>query len=77
MDGIPSARRAGRLPRAGNPNRCPVKAPTNWCQQGHVDDGPSSARSVRTQSRSRPLHPEPINTLIRKAVARAGLDRGS
>ncbi len=63
------------LPRAGNPARCPVTALSDWCQLADVVDGPVF-RPVGKSNRAaiRPLHPESINTLVQKAVARAGLD---
>jgi integrase len=63
------------LPRAGNPARCPVTALTAWQQQTGITSGPVF-RGVGKNNRAstRPLHPESINSLVQKAVARAGLD---
>jgi site-specific recombinase XerD len=63
------------LPRAGNPARCPVTALTGWQQLSGIQDGPLF-RGVGKSNRpsSRPLHPESVNMLVQKAVARAGLD---
>ena len=63
------------LPRAGNPARCPVTALTGWLQAAGVTDGPVF-RGVgkNNHAGTSPLHPESINTLVQKAVARAGLD---
>lgn len=63
------------LPRAGNPARCPVIALTRWQQLAGHDAGPL-LRAVGKGNRAGlgALHPESINTLVQKAVARAGLD---
>ncbi len=63
------------LPRAGNPDRCPVTALNRWQQQARVSSGPVF-RGVDKSNHARPtgLHPESINTLVQKAVARAGID---
>ena len=65
------------LPRAGNPARCPVISLTGWCQLAGITDGPVfRAVGKDNKARDRPLHPESINTLVQKAVTRAGLDAG-
>lgn len=63
------------LPRAGNPARCPVTALTQWQQVSAIEAGPVF-RGVGKSNRpsARPLHPESVNTLVQKAIARAGLD---
>jgi site-specific recombinase XerD len=63
------------LPRAANPERCPVTALTQWLDLAGITDG-SVFRGVGkgNQAGPRPLHPESINTLIQQAVARGGLD---
>lgn len=63
------------LPRAGNPDRCPVRALTGWLQLADVTTGPV-LRGVGKGNRatSRRLHPESVNDLVQHAVARAGLD---
>lgn len=63
------------LPRSGNPARCPVTALTTWLDQSGISDGPVF-RPVGKGNRPlhRPLHPESINVLVQRAVARAGLD---
>lgn len=63
------------LPRAGNPDRCPVTAITRWRELAGITDGPL-LRGVGKNNRARPgaLHPESVNTLVQQAVARAGLD---
>jgi len=63
------------LPRAGNPDRCPVLALTGWLQAADITTGPVF-RAVDKANRARPtaLHPESVNTLVQKAVARAGID---
>jgi integrase len=63
------------LPRAANPDRCPVTALQHWRQLAGVDDGPL-LRPVgkNNQGLPRRLNPESVNTLVQQAVARAGLD---
>jgi len=65
------------LPRAANPSRCPVTALTHWRQLAGIADGPV-LRAVGKNNKpgSQGLHPESINTLVQKAVARAGMDPG-
>jgi len=65
------------LPRAANPARCPVVALTHWVQLAGITAGPVfRAVGKSNQPADRPLHPESINTLVQKAVARAGIDPG-
>jgi len=68
------------LPRAGNPARCPVTALQQWQHLAGATEGPDGpvfrAVGKDNKARDRPLHPESINTLVQKAVARAGLDPG-
>lgn len=63
------------LPRAGNPKRCPVIAIERWCDLAGVHEGPL-LRSVgkNNTAAARALNPDSINTLVQRAVARAGLD---
>ncbi|NYJ76555.1 site-specific integrase [Allobranchiibius huperziae] len=64
------------LPRAGNADRCPVTALHRWLEvAGAPTDGPAF-RPVGKSNTALPraLHPESINTLIQRAVARAGID---
>lgn len=63
------------LPRAGNPDRCPVIALERWRALAGVDAG-SLFRPVAKSNTavSRPLNPDSVNTLVQQAVARAGLD---
>lgn len=65
------------LPRAANPARCPVVALTHWLHLAGITGGPVF-RSVgkSNQPAVRALHPESVNTLVQKAVARAGMDPG-
>jgi site-specific recombinase XerD len=65
------------LPRAANPARCPVTALTHWLQLAGITEGPIF-RSVGKNAKpgDRALHPESINALVQKAVARAGMDSG-
>ena len=63
------------LPRANNPDRCPVTALTRWLAVAAITAGPVF-RAVGKNNRAGPraLHPESVNTLLQQAVARAGLD---
>lgn len=63
------------LPRAGNPLRCPVTALRTWLELAGITAGPAF-RPVGKSNTAGPgsSHPESINTLVQKAVARAGLD---
>nr|MDQ3612063.1 hypothetical protein [Actinomycetota bacterium] len=63
------------LPRAGNPARCPVSALQRWQQLSEVRTGPMLRPVGKSNTAAdRPLHPESINSLVQKALARAGLD---
>ena len=65
------------LPRAGNPARCPVTALAHWTQLAGIREGPVfRAVGKDNKARDRGMHPESINTLIQKAVTRAGIDAG-
>jgi site-specific recombinase XerD len=63
------------LPRGTNTLRCPVAALTSWLTTAGITDGPVF-RPVSKGNRAlaRPLHPESINTLVKQAIARAGID---
>jgi len=63
------------LPRAGNPDRCPVTALSRWRELAGVVDG-ALFRPVGKSNAAGPgrLHPESVNVLVQEAVARAGLD---
>ena len=63
------------LPRAGNPDHCPVTALTRWRATAGIVDG-YLFRPVGKNNRPGlgPLHPESINTLIQQAINRAGID---
>jgi len=63
------------LPRAGNPERCPVIAIERWRDLAGVCEGPL-LRSVGKSNCAgiRPLNPDSINALVQQAIARAGLD---
>ena len=65
------------LPRAANPTRCPVTALNHWLELAGITEGPVF-RPVgkNNQAGARALHPESVNTLIQKAVARAKMDPG-
>jgi site-specific recombinase XerD len=62
------------LPRAGNPDRCPVAALQTWLTRAGITTGPVF-RAVTKSNRPSPrgLHPESVNDLVRAAAARAGL----
>jgi len=65
------------LPRAGNPARCPVTALTHWTELAGITDGPIlRAVGKDNKARDRALHPESINTLVQKALTRAGIGAG-
>jgi len=63
------------LPRAGNPDRCPVTALTCWRDLAGVVDGPLF-RPVGKSNTAGPgrLHPESVNVLVQQAVARTGIN---
>ncbi|MCA0252604.1 MAG: tyrosine-type recombinase/integrase [Actinobacteria bacterium] len=63
------------LPRAGNPDRCPVIAIQRWLELAGIVDGPL-LRPVSKSNTALPrrLNPESINTLVQQAVSRGGLD---
>lgn len=65
------------LPRAGNPDRCPVTALQTWTTLAGITDGPLF-RGVTKSNRvnDRPLNPESVNDLVQAAAARAGLPAG-
>lgn len=65
------------LPRASNPDRCPVTALTHWLTAAAITEG-AVFRAVgkNNQPSPRPLHPESVNVLLQQAVIRAGLDPG-
>jgi len=61
------------LPRAGNPDRCPVVALQRWLELADITDGPVF-RGVTKANRAgaRRLHPESVTTLVKGALARTG-----
>lgn len=63
------------LPRAANPDRCPVTALHRWRDLAQIDDGPLF-RPVTKGNRAgqAALNPGSINALVQAAVARAGID---
>lgn len=63
------------LPRAGNPDRCPVKAIERWRELAGFADGPLLRPVGKSNTAAaRSLNPDSVNTLVQQAVARAGLD---
>lgn len=66
------------VPRAGNPDRCPVTALQRWTDLADITDGPVF-RPVEKSNRPLPrrLNPDSINTLVQNAVAKAGIDPAS
>ena len=63
------------LPRAGNPDRCPVVALERWCALAGVADGPLLRPVAKSNTAApRALNPDSVNTLVQQAVTRAGLD---
>lgn len=63
------------LPRSANPARCPVTAIDTWLSYADITTGPL-LRPVTKGNRpgAGRLHPESINTLVKAAITRAGLD---
>jgi len=61
------------LPRAGNPDRCPVVALQRWLELAGITEGPVF-RGVTKANRAgdRRLHPESVTTLVKGALGRAG-----
>ncbi|TNM60422.1 site-specific integrase [Streptomyces sp. NP160] len=61
------------LPRAGNPDRCPVLALQRWLELADITEGPVF-RGVTKANRpaQRRLHPESVTTLVKGALARTG-----
>ncbi|WP_194905650.1 site-specific integrase [Quadrisphaera sp. INWT6] len=61
------------LPRAGNPDRCPVVALQRWLELAGITEGPVF-RGVTKANRAggRRLHPESVTTLVKGALARTG-----
>jgi len=61
------------LPRAGNPDRCPVMALQRWLELAGITEGPVF-RGVTKANRAgqRRLHPESVTTLVKGALARTG-----
>jgi len=65
------------LPRAGNPDRCPVTALQTWLALAGITAGPVFRGVTKSNRPSpRPLHPESVNDLVQAAAARAGLTEG-
>jgi len=63
------------LPRAGNPERCPVVALERWRHLSGVEDGPLLRPVLKSNTAAaRALNPDSVNTLVRRAAVRAGLD---
>jgi integrase len=63
------------LPRAGNPDRCPVTALATWLSLAGITAGPVF-REVTKSNRpsSHGLHPESVNDLVQAAAARTELE---
>lgn len=63
------------LPRSGRPGRCPVTALQQWREGAGITNGPLFRPVSKSNTALlRPLNPESINTLVRQAVTRAGMD---
>lgn len=62
------------LPRAANPDRCPVTAIQRWRELADIDQGPL-LRPVLKSNRpaDRALHADSINTIVQTAISRAGM----
>ncbi|WP_337488267.1 site-specific integrase [Mycobacteroides abscessus] len=63
------------IPLATHPHRCPVTALDTWLQTAAITTGPV-LRPVSKGNRAlnRRLHPESVNTLVRNAIQRCGVD---
>jgi len=63
------------LPRGGNPDRCPVTALHTWLNLAGITTGPVFQGVTKANKPTgRALHPESINTLVQRAIARAALN---
>lgn len=66
------------LPRAANPERCPVTAIARWREAAGIETGPLlRAIGKNNQPSLGRLHPESVNKIIQAAIARAGIDARS
>ena len=71
----PTAAELVVLPRAANPERCPVRALAAWVEAAGIESGPL-LRAVGRDNRAKDtrMHPESINAVVQGAIARAGID---
>lgn len=53
------------LPRAANPDRCPVRAIEHWQDRAKIAEGPLLRRVLKSnKAPDRPLKPDSINTIV-------------
>jgi len=63
------------LPRAANPERCPVVAIERWRALAGIDAGPLLRPVTKSNApAARPLNPDSVNALVQQAVRRADMD---
>lgn len=63
------------LPRAGNPDRCPVTMLQQWLRLADIASGPVFQGVTKANKPTgRPLNPESVNSLVQRAISRAGID---
>lgn len=62
------------LPRAANPDRCPVTAIQRWQELAKITTGPLLQAVLKSNKPAgRPLNPASINTIVQDAIRRAGI----
>jgi site-specific recombinase XerD len=67
--------RAVALPNGSDPLTCPVRAITAWREQGRITAGPLFRAIDRSGFISeKPLHPDSVGYLVKRAAGRAGLE---
>lgn len=67
--------RAVALPYGSDPQTCPVRALQAWMESAHITVGPLFRAINRLSEVSvRPLHPDSIAYLVKRAAARAGFE---
>lgn len=65
------------LPHAHRAARCPVTALRTWLEAAGITEGPVLRKVTRgNRVTDRPLHPESVNEIVQRAVARAGIGPG-
>ena len=65
------------LPHAHRSARCPVTALRTWLDAAGITEGPVLRKVTRgNRVTDRPLHPESVNEIVQRAVARADIGPG-